>query len=79
MNTVGILIQFQPRERERVQAEVIDLGCEVHLTTAEGKMVVTLEQSSDGLIADTLVALQDISGVLTAALIYHHYDSLEPE
>jgi len=79
MNIVGILIQFQPRYSAHVERDVLTLGCEVHLTTGDGKMVVTLEHVSDQTMTDTLTALQQIPGILTATLVYHHYDVLESE
>lgn len=73
------LIQFQPRYFAHVERDVLMLGCEVHLTTGDGKMVITLEHASDQTMTDTLTALQQIPGILTATLVYHHYDVLESE
>ena len=78
MNIVGILVQFLPEREHDIRQQIMAQGCEVHLTTPEGKMIVTLEHASDTVIADTIVALQNIGGVLTAALVYHHTDS-QPE
>ncbi|MGR9117093.1 MAG: chaperone NapD [Gammaproteobacteria bacterium] len=79
MNTVGILVQYRPEQLVHVRQLIVEQGCEVHLATPEGKMVVTLEHASDSAIADTIVALQNISGVLTALPVYHHHDSFDEE
>lgn len=79
MNTVGILVQCKPQQREAIERQILALGCEVHLTTPEGKMVLTLEQALDSEIADTLVALQNIPGVFTASLVYHHYEAQQED
>lgn len=79
MNTVGILVQFRSEQEDRIRQQIVEQGCEVHLSTPEGKMVVTFEHMSDSAIADTLTSLQNISGVLTALLVYHHQESLEED
>ncbi|AMK76066.1 MULTISPECIES: chaperone NapD [Methylomonas] len=78
MNIVGILVQFRPEREAFVRQQIITQGCEVHLATPAGKMVVTFEHKDDEVIAGTLVALQNIDGVVTATLVYHHTD-YQPE
>ena len=78
MNIVGILLQFRPEREALVRQQIIAQGGEVHLATPAGKMVVTLEHEDDEVIANTMVALQNIEGVLTAAFVYHHTD-YQPE
>lgn len=51
-------------------------GAEVHAVTPAGKLVVTLEaDSSDGIMSG-VSAIQRLDGVLSAALVYQHSDSL---
>lgn len=79
MNTVGILVQFRPELESKVRQRIIEQGCEVHMATSEGKMVVTLEHPSDEVIADTIIVLQNINGVLNVSLVYQHTDSQSEE
>lgn len=72
MNIVGILVQFRPERAAIIRQQIIAHGCEVHLTTPEGKMVITLEHDEDAVIANVISMLQNIEGVLTASLVYHH-------
>ena len=49
-------------------------GVEVHGNNEDGRMVVTVEQESANNISDTLVQIQDVPGVLSAAMIYHQFE-----
>lgn len=74
MNIVGILVQFRPEKLASIQTQIIAQGGEVHASSVDGKMVVTLEHDDDNVIADSMEAMQNIDGVLTASLAYQHYD-----
>ncbi|WP_341679157.1 chaperone NapD [Niveibacterium sp. SC-1] len=52
-------------------------GAQVHGRDASGKLVVTLETSSSGAMIDQVSQIQRIEGVLNAALVYQHADTLE--
>jgi periplasmic nitrate reductase NapD len=49
-------------------------GVEVHGGEAEGKLVVTVEDSDGALAADTLGAIGAVEGVINTVLIYHYGD-----
>ena len=46
----------------------------MHGNNEDGRMVVTVEQDSANSISDTLVQIQDVPGVLSAAMIYHQFE-----
>ena len=48
-------------------------GVEIHATTDDGKLVVTIENDAGPMI-DTMNSFHEIDGVLSASLIYHHFD-----
>ncbi|MDH3948718.1 MAG: chaperone NapD [Gammaproteobacteria bacterium] len=77
MNIAGVVIHARPEKLEGVEAQLIELpGVEVHATAEDGRMVVTVEDEAPRL-ADTVMGLQDVEGVLSASLIYHHFEDSE--
>ncbi|PIQ13980.1 MAG: glutamate synthase [Hydrogenophilales bacterium CG_4_9_14_3_um_filter_59_35] len=75
MNISGIVVHASPDkvDRVRVQLEKI-LGVEVHAASAEGKMVVTIEKPSDRETADIFEEIGRIPGILSTAMVYHHFE-----
>ena len=75
MNIAGVLLHALPKRIERVRGELADLpGVELHGTTPEGRLIITVEDH-DAMSADrTLVALHQLEGVLSVALVYHHFE-----
>lgn len=75
MNISGVLIHARPENCEKIKQQLEQLdGVEVHISTADGKLVVTLEASGDRTAADTVYQLQDMPGVISASMVYHHFD-----
>ena len=74
MNISGELVHIRPEQAEAVKSRLCSLsGVEVHATTDDGRMVVTIEDD-DASMVDTMNSFHDIEGVLSASLIYHHFD-----
>lgn len=74
----SLLIRANPADLDRVQAEILKLpNSEIPLSDASGKIIVTLETSSESEIVDSLTAVQLIDGVVSAAMIYHQADSTD--
>lgn len=74
MNISGVLIHSQPQHSAAIKAQLIELaGVEVHIGTDDGRLIVTVEAASDERLADTLLVVQQMTGVLSAALVYHHF------
>jgi periplasmic nitrate reductase NapD len=49
-------------------------GVQVHATSADGKLVVTLEGNHASRVADSLGAVQAVPGVMSTALVYQHHE-----
>ena len=80
MNISGVLVATMPENIERLTSELVTLaGVEVHGANEQGKMVVTVETEHEGQMADTVVAIQNLRGVLSAAMIYHHNEDVLSE
>ena len=77
MNIAGVVIHARPEKLAGVEAQLLGLpGVEIHATAEDGRMVVTVEDEAPRL-ADTVMGLQDVDGVLSASLIYHHFEDSE--
>ena len=75
MNISGVLVHAYPQKSAPVTRRLESMdGFEVHANTDEGKIVVTIEKSDDNSIADAMLKLQDIPGVLNASMVYHQFE-----
>ena len=76
MNIAGVLVHSRPEQVSDVRAAFNQMpGVEVHEVSDEGKMVVTVEQVQDSNIADVITQFHYTDGVLSAAMVYHHYEN----
>lgn len=76
MNIAGVLIHSLPGSTETVKHSLTALpGVEVHAVSADGRMVVTVEGESADTLADAFRGFNNMSGVLSAAMVYHHFES----
>ena len=72
MNICSLVVHARPERLGLVQADLQDMpGVEVHGRSEDGKLVVTVEDTAQSPVADTVMAIHNVSGVLTAVLIYH--------
>ncbi len=49
-------------------------GIEIHARDPNGKLILTLETADDATIVERLNAIHTIPGVLSAALVFHHFE-----
>jgi len=70
----SLVVHARPDAVEDVRRRVEAEGCEVHLTSPEGKLVVTTEAATARALGDTLTCVQLLEGVLSAAMVFHHVD-----
>ncbi len=75
MNIAGILVHAAPGRVDAVRTRLTEMpGVEVHATTDEGRLVVTLEEDDDDHAAERVLSFHRIEGVLSAALVYHYFE-----
>lgn len=75
MNISSIVVQAHPEESTAIQEKLTDLsGVDVHAANKDGRIVITIEDTSDNSPADTLMNVQNMQGVLSASLIYNYCD-----
>jgi len=72
-NICGVLVHVRPDQLERAMTELADLpGTEIHQSAADGRVVVTVEDVPGQWAGNTLTDINNINGVLSAALVFHH-------
>ena len=72
-NICGVVVHTRPEQISSVHARLTKLpGVEVHGSTSNGRLIVTVEDSADSACVDTLSALHRVSGVISASLVYQH-------
>jgi nitrate reductase NapD len=78
INISGLLVHAHPDRAEAVRMRLLQIpGLEVHAVSPEGRLVVTLENASDGDMATTFERVQTLPDVLSASLIYHHTEDTQ--
>ncbi|MGI9508737.1 MAG: chaperone NapD [Geminicoccaceae bacterium] len=81
MNICGVLVHATPG-RQAAVAETLSAisNVDVHQITEDCRLIVTVEEADDKTAGDTILAMHNIPGVLSAALVYHHFEpDQEPE
>ena len=77
MNIAGVVIHARPDKLAGVEAQLLELpGVEIHATAEDGRMVVTVEDE-ESRMGDTVMSFHSVDGVLSASLIYHHFEDSE--
>lgn len=77
MNICGVLVHALPGRDAEIAAAIGEIdGAELHETVSGGRMIVTVEDTEESSAGDAVLALHKLPGVLSAALVYHHF---EPE
>ncbi len=75
MSISGLVIHTLPDKTHAVRdAIAVMAGVEVHATTEDGRLVVTVDQPDAKKATDALVALNGLDGVLNAALVYNFFE-----
>nr|MBF0682403.1 chaperone NapD [Pseudomonas sp.] len=78
IHITSLLVHCRPELLPAVKANLALLpGLELHQESAAGKVVVVLETEHESQILETLDQIQNLPGVLNAAMIYH--ELLTPE
>ena len=76
MNISSVIVHAKPAELLSVRGSLEQIpGVEVHATTDDGKLVVTIETDSDGETARTFDRINVMDGVMSAAMVFHQFES----
>ncbi|HYD30020.1 MAG TPA: chaperone NapD [Azospirillaceae bacterium] len=72
-NVCGVLVHAQLQRLPAARAGLSALpGVEVHQVADDGRMILTVEDADGVTAAQTLAQLNQIEGVVSAALVFHH-------
>ncbi len=73
MNLCSLIVHTLPDKGSEVERALNGIpGVEVHGGVAEGKLIVTVEDTETSPASDTMMTFNDIEGVINATLIYHY-------
>ncbi len=81
MNICGVLVHAVPDRVEDVAAALACLpGVELHGRADAGRLIVTVEDTGGQAASDGLARIHALPGVVSAALVYHHFEpgGIEP-
>jgi nitrate reductase NapD len=75
MNLASLVVHTRPADRERIAGQLRALpGVEIHAATDDGRLVVTVDHDVSQVAADTLTAIHQTRGVLSAAITFQYSD-----
>lgn len=75
MSISSLLVHARTEDISRVQDALnSQKGVEVHATTPEGRLVVTVDEPDNGRAADILQSFRELDGVLSTSLVYTYFD-----
>lgn len=76
MNISSIIVYAKPTELSSVRGNLEQIpGVEIHAATDDGKLVVTIETETDGETASTFDRINVMDGVMSAAMVFHQFES----
>lgn len=79
MNIVSLVLRIHPETRGEAETALLALpGVECHHMSADGKLLVTVEDAPGASMADTLIAIHRVPQVLAATLAYEHTEHTVP-
>ncbi len=75
MSICSLVLHAAPGKTDSVSAALTEIeGVEVHVTAADGRIVVTVDEPDDGAAADIISGLRNVPDVLSVSLVYSHFD-----
>ena len=75
MHISSIVVHGQPANVATISRTIDALpGAEVHGSSDQGKLVVTLEANTERELLETIEAINELQGVLSVALVFHHVE-----
>ncbi|WP_432448970.1 chaperone NapD [Aliiroseovarius marinus] len=79
INICGCLVHTMPEKTAEVMTAIAATeGGEVH-AHEDGRIVVTVEDTTQMRASDQIMEMHQIPGVLTITLTYHHFEELDDE
>jgi nitrate reductase NapD len=74
----SLVVHVLPSKARAVREAIGELdGTEIHAVTADARMVVTLETKSEADFLMRFAEIDNLSGVVSTALVFHQVETLE--
>jgi len=78
LHIASLVVHANPANLDPVAQSIGAMpGATIHAATPNGKFVVTLEAGKSDNVLATVARIQELEGVLSAALVYQYADSRE--
>ncbi len=75
MTICSLVVYARPEKAPVVEQAITAMeGAEVHTTTKEGKLIVSLDHPDRTYCSETIMALNNIDGVVSTALVYEYFE-----
>lgn len=75
MSIASLVLRIRPETRPVAEAALLAYpGVECHGMSEDGRLVVTVEDTPQSAMSDTLIAIHRVPQVLAATLAYEHSD-----
>ena len=75
MNISSAIVYALPQRSDSVRESLRALpGLEIHHEGRDGRFIVTIEDGHGAAVADTVMQLHRLDGVLSAAMVYQYTD-----
>ncbi|MFM0326841.1 chaperone NapD [Caballeronia glebae] len=75
----GVVVYGRIEALQRIERALAALpGAQVHGSSPDGKIVLTLESDRSSCVAEQLQAVQSIPDVISTALVYQHHEATDP-
>lgn len=76
MNISSAIVYAKPQQGQVLRDQLLALpGVEVHASTEDGKLVITIEADNDGSAVDTYGAIERLPAVLSMGMIFQQTES----
>ncbi|NCF09315.1 MAG: glutamate synthase [Gammaproteobacteria bacterium] len=80
MNLASLVVHTLPSDSEQIAGQLLGLpGVEIHANTDDGRLVVTVDNDTPQVTADTLQAIHETRGVISAAITFQYSDDSETD
>lgn len=75
MNISSVIVHTYPQEMSELQQQLESLpGVDVHAAMDDGRIIITIEDTPESVPAKVLMNVQNLQGVLSAAMVYNYCD-----
>lgn len=76
MHISGVVVHARPGRTTQAHEQLAAIaGVEIHHSDVDGKLIITLEKEDEQTTADTFGLLNALPDVLSATMVYHHFET----